>query len=175
MSPMTLALIDYWHRLLSDAPAVRRESLRACRERVNAGMEPATALVPFALGDIDAGIVAEATLAWVATAAEAPARSNAVAEASEWIRRGLALNRGAVFGALLGLEDAAALEYLGALRLSLSAVEIETACGIVGTAEGPRARAFVLDWIELLDDGPTQRERRVLTTLLGAATIARAA
>jgi len=175
MSPMTPALINYWHRLPAESPSVRRELLQTTRDRVCAGMEPAAALVPFALGDIDAGIVAEATRAWIAAAADAPGRSNAVAEAAEWIRRGLALNRGAVFGALLALGDAEALERLGGLRLSLSAAEVEVACDIAGTAGNARARAFVVAWIKLLDEGPTERERRALTALLDAAAVARAA
>ena len=175
MSPMTPALISYWHRLPAESPSVRRERLQTTRDRVCAGMEPAAALVPFALGDVDAGIVAEGTRAWIAAAADATSRSTAVAEAAEWIRRGLALNRGAVFGALLDLEDAEALEHLGGLRLSLSAAEVEVACDVAGTTAQARTRAFIAGWIELLDEGPTDRERRALTTLLDAAAVARAA
>jgi len=179
MSPMTSALISYWHRLPAESPAARRRTLDATRERVSAGREQPAALVPFALGDVDDGIVVAATQAY----AEATLRSHehgaastaALNELTEWVRRGLAINRGAVFGALLALEDERIEERLGALRLGLSAAEIEVACRALGPAPGPRAVAFLADWLELVADGPLQRERRVLSSVLEAGRRTRAA
>jgi hypothetical protein len=37
MSPMTSALISYWHRLPAESPSVRRKTLESIRERVRAG------------------------------------------------------------------------------------------------------------------------------------------
>ena len=179
MSPMTSALISYWHRLPAESPIARRKTLDSIRERVRAGLEPRSALVPFALGDVDDGIVVAATQAY----AEATLRSHehgaastaALNELTEWVRRGLAINRGAVFGALLALEDERIEERLGALRLGLSAAEIEVACRALGPAWGPRAAAFLAGWLELIADGPLQCERRVLSSVLEAGRRTRAA
>lgn len=174
MSPMTSALISYWHRLPAESPVVRRKTLDAIRERVRAGLEPRSALVPFALGDVDDGIVVAATQAYVAAGA-APADADAALEATEWVRRGLALNRGAVFGALLALEDERVVERLAALRLVLSAAEVEALGRVLGDEPGPRATAFLSDWLELIGEGLLGRERRALTGLLEAGRNARAA
>jgi len=179
MSPMTLALINYWHRLPADAPATRRKALDAIRERIRAGLEARAALVPFALGDVDDGIVAAATHAYVAPAgptAEADAVvADCALEAAEWVRRGLALNRGAVFGALLALENERIGERLSALRLALSAAEVEAACRVLGPAPAPRAVAFLQDWADLIADSTLQRECLTLQAVIGAGRRARAA
>jgi len=174
MSPMNSALISYWHRLPAESPAARRKTLDAIRDRVRAGLEPRSALVPFALGDVEDGIVAVATQAYVATLAGST-DSEALTEATEWVRRGLALNRGAVFGALLALEDERVVERLAALRLVLSAAEIESACRVFGAEPGPRATVFLRDWLDLIGEGPLVRERRALCGLLEAGHNARAA
>jgi hypothetical protein len=174
MSPMNSALISYWHRLPVESPAARRKTLDAIRERVRAGLEPRHALVPFALGDVDDGIVAVAVQAYVAAPA-GPADADAFSEATEWVRRGLALTRGAVFGALLALEDERVVARLAPLRLVLSVAEIESACRVLGAAPGPRATTFLRDWLALLGEGPLARERRALSDLLEADRNARAA
>ena len=178
MSPLTPALIRYWQRLPAEPVASRRKSLDATRERVRSGCEPAAALVPIALGDVDEGIVASATRAYVAAApAAAPGVDpvEPIAEAVEWIRRGLALNRGAVFGALLALDDERAVERLAALRLLLSAYEVEVACRVLGSSPGPLALGFLRDWAELVADGPLQRERLALQAVIGERCRAQAA
>jgi hypothetical protein len=134
--------------------------------------------VPFALADVDEGIVATATHAYVASAMTATAGvdpEEPIAEAAEWIRRGLALNRGAVFGALLALDDARAVERLAALRLLLSASEVEVACRLLGRSPGPLALSFLRDWAELVADGPLQRERLALHAVIGERCRAQAA
>ena len=166
MSPLTPALISYWHRLPAESAVTRRKSLDATRERVRSGLE-AAALVPFALGDVDEGIVASATHAYVTAAA--------AADAVEWIRRGLALNRGAVFGALLALDDEQTIERLKALRLLLSATEVEVACRVLGRSPGQNAQAFLRDWADLVADGLLHRERQALGAAIGCACRAQAA
>jgi len=165
MSPMTSALISYWQRLPAESPVARRKTLDAICERVRAGLEPRSALVPFALGDIDDGIVAAATSAYV-SAGTGPFDAGASCDATEWVRRGLALNRGAVFGALLGAEDEHVTERLGALRLVLSAAEIEAVGRTVGPQPGPRALAFLRDWLDLAAEGPLHQERLALRAIV---------
>lgn len=168
MSPMNPALISYWHRLPAESPAARRKSLDANRDRVRAGLESRVSLLPFALGDVDDGIVTAATQAYAAAGA-------GVHDATEWVRRGLALNRGAVFGALLALDDECVLDRLAALRLLLSAAEVETACRVLGSQPGPHALAFLRDWAELVAGGPLHRERVALRAVIAGEACARAA
>lgn len=174
MSPMTSALISYWHRLPAESPVARRKTLDAIRDRVRAGLEPRSALVPFALGDVDDGIVVVATQAYVAAGA-GPADADALHEAAEWVRRGLALNRGAVFGALLALEDERVLDRLAALRLVLSATEIEAVGRALGAQPGPREFAFLRDWLDLASEGPLHQERLALRAIVEGEACARAA
>ncbi len=175
MSPMTNALISYWLRLPAESAAARRRSLEAVRDRVCAGLEVRSALLPYALGDADEGVVAAATRAYVASAATAREHEAALADAVEWVRRGLALNRGAVFGALLALEDERACVCLVPLRLGLSANEVETACRAQGTVPGPLAARFLQDWLDLVADGPLPRERGALLAAVEGGRAARAA
>ena len=174
MSPMTSALISYWHRLPAESPFARRKTLDAIRERVRAGLEPRSALVPFALGDVDDGIVAAATRAYVATG-PGPADADALGEAAEWVRRGLALNRGAVFGALLALEDERVVERLAALRLVFSPAEVEAVGRVLGPEPGARVVAFLRDWADLVAGGALPRETQVLQGIADTGIHARAA
>jgi hypothetical protein len=178
MSPLTPALISYWQRLPAQSAASRRKSLDATRERVRCGCESPAALVPIALGDVDEGIVASATHAYVTSATAATSDVDPVepiADVVEWIRRGLTLNRGAAFGALLALEDERAVERLAALRLLLSATEVEVACRVLGGSPGPLALDFLRKWAELVAEGSLQRERLALHAVIGEHCRAQAA
>lgn len=175
MSPLTTALISYWHRLPSESPAARRKALDTTRERIRAGLESPAALVPFALGDVDDAIVITATRDYVAAAVGTrTAADEAIGEVTDWVRRGLALNRGAVFGALLALGEERIERRLAGLRLTLSASEVEAACRAIGPATG-RVAAFVREWLELLAEGAPQRECRALAGSLDARPGVRAA
>ena len=175
MSPLTAALISYWHRLPSESPAARRKALDTTRDRIRAGLESPAALVPFALGDVDDAIVIAATREFVAAAVDLrTATDESIAEITDWVRRGLALNRGAVFGALLALGEERIEQRLAGLRLTLSSSEVETACRAVGPATG-RVAAFARAWLEVLAEGAPQRECRALVALLDARPSVRAA
>ena len=175
MSPLTTALISYWHRLPSESPVARRRALDTTRERIRAGLDTPAALVPFALGDVDDAIVVAATRDYVAAALNLrTAADEAIAEVTDWVRRGLALNRGAVFGALLALGEERIERRLAGLRLTLSAGEVETACRAIGPATG-RVAGFVREWLLLLAEGAPQRECHALTALLDARPGVRAA
>jgi len=168
MSPMTSALISYWHRLPAESPIARRKTLDSIRERVRAGLEPRSALVPFALGDVDDGIVEAATLAY-ATAGDGSNDGEASCEATEWVRRGLALNRGAVFAALLAAGDAVVRERLASQRLTLSAEEVAVVCRHLPEAPTPSIVEFLQEWVELVEgsDDPTlSRHRELLAGVL---------
>jgi hypothetical protein len=163
MSPMTNALIQYWQRLHAEPPAVRRRCLDAACGRVRLGAEPRSVLLPYALADTDEDVVAAATQAYLrAGASGTTVDSGAAGEAVDWVRRGLALNRGAVFGALLAQGEEATLERLLALRLVLSAPEVEAACRVLGPEPAERAVEFLVDWLVLLADGPLDCGQRAI-------------
>jgi hypothetical protein len=159
MSPMTSALISYWQRLPAESPAIRRFNLASLRDDVRAGRRPPEALVTAILGDIDDEIVHAATSAYLEGGATLPSahRVAAIDAAVEWVRRGLALNRTAVFAALLGTGDAVAHERIAALRLSLSAEEVAVLCRQLPEAPTQSIVAFLHAWAELLEgsDDPT--------------------
>jgi hypothetical protein len=151
MSPVTHELIDYWQRLPAHSTAVRRQRLEEVLRRVERGELGARALLPFALADVDEDLVHEATLGYVRHSGEA--RADALADALEWIRRGLAINRSAVFAALLGLGDESVDAALAGLCLSLEAREAERVFQRAGRRASARTRAFLQAWRELLAGG----------------------
>jgi hypothetical protein len=145
-------LVRYWHELPRHAPFERRRWLEATRARVRAGEATARAFVPHALGDHDEDVVFAATAEYVGAHPVSIERRKAVIdEATEWIRRGLALNRGAVFAALLAVGDAAIDEALGGLRLILTPEEIEVVCRRAAVERARATRVFLAEWLELLD------------------------
>lgn len=143
------SLLDYWRIELPRPVAARRGSLeRVCR-RVRHGVAPVSEVLPFALGDTDAEVVYRATVVHLAPVPHTGVQSRHLHDAVDWIRRRLALNRAAVFAALLSLADEAMLELLRPLRLLFDERDCEwvqhrlAACPSVPVAE------FVRTWSEL--------------------------
>jgi len=175
MLTVTNALIDYWKRLPFEPPAARRRRLDTLIERIRAAAERRDALLPFALGDVEDGIVAAATREYLHSAGAATReRHAALHDTIEWIRRSLVLNRGAVFAELLSLEDESVTARLAPLRLSLSTSEVATACRNLAPRPGSRVAEFLSDWLGLLAGGELQAERSIVRAAL-AETCAKAA
>lgn len=171
MSPMTHALISYWQRLPDESPAVRRLKLAATCDDVRSGRRAASSLVPFALADVDDEIVSAATATYVecCTHGAPELRHLAVEDTLEWIRRGLALNRGAVFSALLHACGPVVNERLASLRLMLTEDEIATICRRLPANPGRIALRFLRAWRELLegcDDAALRRQSELIRTAL---------
>jgi len=176
MSPMTSALISYWQRLPAESPAIRWSNLATLRDEVRAGRRPPDALVTTILGDIDDEIVHAATRAYLEGCATLPAafHSAAVDAAVEWIRRGLALNRGSVFAALLGTADPGIHERLAAQRLVLSAEEVAVVCRQLPQAPAQPVLVFLREWAELVegtDDPALSRQRELLAGALDGSCL----
>lgn len=114
------ALAVYW-RLVAVADVVSRARLvRTLREDIVAGHTTVRACVPVALGDPDFQVALEAALAYVGGwPASVARRAHVVDEVVDWIVRGLALNRVALFCALLERADAVCLERLARVRMRL--------------------------------------------------------
>lgn len=165
MTALTLALVDYWTALPSRTKSARLRTVEDLRRRVDSGtLEPAV-LLPPALGDADEEVVFRATSAWLSAHEDVVA---AAGEASEWVRRGLAINRGAVFAALLALAEEAVNERLLRLRLVLSSDDVETLCRCTSRRNCPRTRAFFGDWLDLLEGAAAARERASLADVLSS-------
>ena len=165
MIALTTALIDYWHRLPSRPGKERRLELENARRQVKARELAPRVLVPYALADHDDEVVYAATRDFVAVGADGSATR--VDDALQWIRRHLALNRGAVFAALLSLADEGVNERLAGLRLVLGADEVATVCRNVEPGHCERARVFLADWLELLAGGPASRQGEHIAAALG--------
>jgi hypothetical protein len=172
MSPMTPALISYWQRLPAESPAIRGINLAALRDDVRAGYRPPDVLVTTILADNDDEIVHAATCAYVEGYTSSPAahRAAAIDTAVEWVRRGLALNRGAVFAVLLGTGDIDVHERIAAQRLSLSAEEVAVVCRQLPPAPAKSIVAFLREWAELVEgssDPTLSRHYELVASVLG--------
>jgi len=169
MNSITPALIDYWQKLPARSAASRRRSLEEARRRVDTGERNADSLVPYALADHDEDVVFAATAAYVGAIRGAGDRNAAANDAAEWVRRGLALNCGAVFAALLALSDEGINERLLPLRLALSADDVATVCRRAARRPCERSRAFLWEWHELLGEAGLDPGRRHLSGVFAAA------
>jgi hypothetical protein len=168
MSPITHALIDYWQRLPAHPVARRRASLDEVLAGVRAGELEPGALVPYALADVDEEVVFAATREYLDAREGTGAGGEQLADALEWIRRGLALNRGAVFAALLSLGEPEVNASLARLRLTLEAPEVEVVCRWAAVRGCAVKRDFLRGWLELLAGAPREREQAYLAAALTA-------
>lgn len=176
MNTMTHALIDYWHRLPATPASVRGRALERACQHIRDGQLAPDALVPYALADSDEDVVYAAVSHYLeSTRTQDPCRSPAVDDALEWIRRHLALNRGAVFAAILGRGDAALNERLSSLRLTLSAEDVATVARRAALRPCTHSRQFLCEWLELLSGEATRPEREHLAAALDQGSVARAA
>ena len=163
VTALTLALVDYWTALPSRSKSARLRGVEELRRRVESGALEPSALVPSALGDPDEDVVFGATSAWLSAQSDAV---TAACDATEWVRRGLAINRGAVFAALLARGDEAVNSHLRRLRLGLSADEVATVCRHASRRHCEWTQAFLCEWHELLDGEATAPARACLAASL---------
>lgn len=165
------ALVRYWLALVHHDVPTRRDWLAATQAGVRSGAVSTRAFVVFALGETDESIVFDAVLDYVGTGPVSVERRQAAAEqATDWIRRGLALNRSAVFAALLSFGDASIDATLAGLRLILTHAEIASVCRAAAARPASSTRVFLADWLELLDAAaqPDARARRSVAEALAA-------
>jgi hypothetical protein len=137
----------YWGALPSTSASQRRRVVEELRVAVRAGETTARAWLPVALGETDAALVREAVLGYLGGApVSVERRERAAGDTLDWIRRGLALNRVAVFVALLHLEDDAINERLKGLRARLTATEAAAVWGEFDAGTGTSSGEFIADW-----------------------------
>lgn len=176
MNTLTHALIDYWHWLPATPASARCRALERACQHVRDGTLAPEALVPYALADSDDDVVHAAVSCYLdSSRPQDNLLSPALDDALEWIRRHLALNRAAVFAALLGRGDPALNERLSSLRLTLSAEEVATVAERAARRPCTHSRQFLRDWLELLSGERARPEREHLAAALEQGSVARAA
>ncbi len=143
----TAALMLYWRDLQSTDASQRRWIVEELRVAVRRGETTACAWLSVVLGETDPALVREAVLGYLGgTPVSVERRERAVDDALEWIRRGLALNRVAVFVALLRLEDSALNERLSGLRGRLTAIETAAVWNEFDAGAGTPGGDFIAEW-----------------------------
>jgi hypothetical protein len=142
------ALAAYWRLVAVTSVERRAAMLRALRDDIAAGHTTVRACVPVALGEPEFQVARDATLAYVGGwPTSVDRRTQVIDEVVDWIVRGLALDRAALFCALLERADTACLERLTAVRARLD--ERETAV-VLAACEGRGVDAevatFLAEW-----------------------------
>ena len=95
---VTAALMRYWQELRSASVTQRSQVVAELRGAVRRDETTSRAWLTVALGETDPGLVREAVLGYLGvTPVSIERRERVAGDALDWIRRGLALNRGAVF------------------------------------------------------------------------------
>ena len=120
------ALAGYWRLVAVTSVAQRATMLQELRDDIAAGHTTVRACVPVALGEPAFPLARDAALEYVGGwPTSVDRRAHVVDEVVDWIVRGLALERAALFCALLERADPACLERLASVRARLD--ERETA------------------------------------------------
>jgi hypothetical protein len=144
---ITAALMRYWQELRLASVTQRRWVVAELRAAVRRGETTSRAWLPVAVGETDPGLVREAVLGYLGgTPVSIERRELAVGDALDWIRRGLALNRVAVFVALLQLGDVTINERLAGLRGRLNNAEAAAVWCAFADCDGTPSGDFIADW-----------------------------
>jgi hypothetical protein len=142
------ALIAWWRLLALATPAARSRLLEQLKQAVRRGEAAPRAFLPIALGDTDTDLVVAATAAYLGGAGPVSIqwREQALEDTLDWIRRELALKRGAVFTALLRVGDEAIHARLAGLRGRLTAVERDEVWACCAGDDCAATQQFLADW-----------------------------
>ena len=144
---VTAALMRYWQELRLASVTQRRWVVAELRAAVRRGETTSRAWLPVAVGETDPGLVREAVLGYLGgTPVSIERRELAAGDALDWIRRGLALNRVAVFVALLRLGDVTINERLAGLRGRLNGAEAAAVWCEFADRDGTPGGDFIAEW-----------------------------
>jgi hypothetical protein len=145
------ALVAYWHWLRHSTLDERTHLLAHLREAVEAGRTGQGAWVAMVLGEHDFELTRTATRAFLGERPMSLARHEAASDAArDWVRRSLALNRAAVFAALVERADEADLERLCALRGTLARAESVAVIDACRSSARAELQHFLSEWRETL-------------------------
>jgi hypothetical protein len=144
---VTAALMRYWQELRLASVTQRRWVIAELRAAVRRGETTSRAWLPVAVGETDPELVREAVLGYLGgTPVSIERREIAVGDALDWIRRGLALNRVAVFVALLQLGDVTIHERLAGLRGRLNGAEAAAVWCAFADCDDTPSGDFIAEW-----------------------------
>lgn len=144
---VTAALMRYWQELRLASVTQRRWVIAELRAAVRRGETTSRAWLPVAVGETDPELVREAVLGYLGGApVSIERREIAVGDALDWIRRGLALNRVAVFVALLQLGDVTINERLAGLRGRLNGAEAAAVWCAFADCDDTPSGDFIAEW-----------------------------
>lgn len=144
---VTAALMRYWQEIRSASVTQRRWVGAELRAAVRRGETTSRAWLPVAVGEMDPELVREAVLGYLGgTPVSIERRELAAGDVLDWIRRGLALNRVAVFVALLQLGDVTLNERLAALRGRLTDAEAAAVWCAFVDCDGTPGADFIAEW-----------------------------
>lgn len=144
---LTLALMKYWQCLAHSTAQQRKFLAQRLRAAICAGETTPRAWIPVALGDHDSTIVREAVLGYLGGApVSVERREHALADALEWVRRDLSLNRVAVFVTLLQQQDVTLNERLASLRGQLSDAQANAVWSALAASDDAATREFIGEW-----------------------------
>jgi hypothetical protein len=144
---VTAALMRYWQEIRSASVTQRRWVGAELRAAVRRGETTSRAWLPVAVGEMDPELVREAVLGYLgSTPVSIERRELAAGDVLDWIRRGLALNRVAVFVALLQLGDVTLNERLAALRGRLTDAEAAAVWCALVECDGTPGADFIAEW-----------------------------
>jgi hypothetical protein len=168
---LTTLLGDYWCLVAATPIDSRREWADSVRRRYRCGLLDASVLALIALGDTDDRLVHDATLDYVTQGpVSLEQREAAFDDSLDWLRRGLTLNRGAVFAALVSVGDESVLQRLATIRLTLSIDEIDVVCRLLAGRARNLPRQFIGNWFELLNQAPVHEAATRLSALLSGSS-----
>jgi hypothetical protein len=144
----TTALHACWRQLASRTPRQRAEMFDALRAAIRDGETTARAWLPLALAEIDPALLSVAVAGYLGSApCSVDRRARALDDVLQWFLRGLALDRVAVFAALLRLRDDVVNERLAAVRGRLTDAERARVLREFTDAEDAATREFCADWL----------------------------
>lgn len=144
---VTAALMRYWQELRLASVTQRRWVAAELRAAVRRGETTSRAWLPVAIGETDPELVREAVLGYLGgTPVSIERREIAVGDALDWIRRSLALNRVAVFVALLQLGDVTINERLAGLRGRLNGAEAAAVWCAFADCDVTSSGDFIAEW-----------------------------
>lgn len=144
---VTQAIVQGWQWLASRSVDERRALQAHLRDAIAQGHTTARAWLPLAMSEIDPVLLRAAVLGYLGSAPRSvEQRGQALDDVIEWFRRGLTLDRVAVFVSLLELRKPEVNERLASLRGRLTDAERDRALHGFADATDTLTREFIADW-----------------------------
>jgi hypothetical protein len=140
-------LCEYWAWLRRGDRERRHVLVERLRRAIEQGRCGLRAWVPVILGETDFDLVRAAVRSYVyARPASLERLEQRIVDSVDWIRRGLALNRAAIFAAVLERADDDVLARLAGLRSALTDAEARAVCNACAGVRDEATREFLDDW-----------------------------